>query len=256
MSSKKLISPHTLFNSNTDTSQHFRLFLDDIIHEGAQMHEILNVLHDAGDNDTLELRINSGGGYVKYGQQLINVIKGKFEDRCLTVIESDACSMAALIFMAGTSRVIYEHSILMVHDISMYLAGKASQSKKQLEAETFAFRSRFLSLFCESLSSVEIDGIFDGKDEWFNAEEMCKRGMATHVITETVGMVSAEEFIDMLNNKESRLLSKLKEESDKYASIVEELQSSIDTYKEKLININKQIEDLSNEDSCSGQTAE
>lgn len=256
MSSKKLASPHTLFFSNTDSSQHFRLFLDDIIHEGAQMHEILNALHDAGDNDTLELRINSGGGYVKYGQQLINVIKGKFDERCLTVIESDACSMAALIFMAGTSRIIYEHSILMVHDISMYLVGKASQSKKQLEAETFAFRNRFISLFSNCLSKEEIDGIFDGRDEWFNAEEMCKRGIATHVITETVGMVSAEEFLDMLSNKDNIQLTKLKEESEKYAGIVEELQNSLDSFQEKLQNVNKQIEELTNENSCSGQTTE
>lgn len=234
MTGIKKSSPHTLFNSNLDNTQHFRLFLDDLIHEGAQIHDMLNLLHDAGDNDTLEIRINSNGGFIRYGQQLINVISGKFSDRCLTVIESDAASMAALVFMAGTKRVIYEHSTLMVHDMSMYLVGKASESKKQLMAETYAFKNKFKRLFEDCLSEDEIEGIFEGKDEWFNAQEMCERGIATHVFTDD-GLVEADVYVRNIHNPELKLKSELEAEIRNCRAIIDELEKKKQEYSKDLI---------------------
>lgn len=256
MSSTKKFSPHTLFNVSVDNTQHYRLFLDDIIHDGAQIHDLLNSLHNAGDEDTLEVRINSGGGFVKYGQQLINVINGRFEERCITVIESDACSMAALIFMAGDRRIVYEHSILMVHDLSMYLVGKASESKKQLEAETYVFKNKFISLFKDALSSDEIDSIFDGKDQWFDAEEMCTRGMATHVITRKYGMLEAEDYLDKLENPEDDKLEKLKEEEEQCSAIIDELKSKLVEYETKHKELKQELSRLNNEDSDNRQAAD
>jgi ATP-dependent protease ClpP protease subunit len=256
MSSNKKFSPHTLFSTSTDTSQHFRLFLDDIFHDGAQIHELLNSLHNAGDEDTLEVRINSGGGFVKYGQQLINVINGKFSERCITVIEADACSMAALIFMAGDRRVVYEHSILMVHDLSMYLVGKASESKKQLEAETYVFKNKFISLFENCLSEEEIDNIFEGKDQWFDAQEMCSRGLATHVITREFGMLTASEYLEKLENPESSKIEILEDELEQCTAVLVELKNKISEFEEKQNSIKEELSRLKNENSSGGQATE
>lgn len=256
MSKKKVAAPHTLFNTSTDNTRHFRLFLDDMIHEGAVIHGILNSLHDAGDNDTLEVRINSGGGFVKYGQQLINVINGKFDERCITLIESDACSMAALIFMAGDRRVVYEHSILMVHDLSMYLVGKASESKKQLDAETYVFKNKFRSLFSDTLTEEEIESIFEGRDQWFNAVEMCERGMATHVLTTKDGMLTAEEYLELKFNPEKARIQELEDEKEQCEAVLEELNKKIAEFQSKKLEISEELERLSNENSGDRQTAE
>lgn len=254
MSTKK-ISPHTLYQTNTDTSQHYRLFLDDIIHEGAQLHDILNNLHDAGDNDTLEVRINSGGGYIRYGQQLINVISGKFYGRCITVIEAEASSMASLVFMAGDRRIVYEHSTFMVHDVSMFLGGKSSESKKQLEVIVYTFKRQFERLFKKCLTQEEIDDVFRGVDFWFTAEEMCKRGIATHVNSKD-GLLTAEEYLEKVNNPNKVLLTQYNNQIEELEELKEELASTIETYQELIEKTKSLIRELEiNENSNSGQSS-
>lgn len=250
MSNNKKQSPHTLYNTSTDSSQHYRLFLDDIIHDGAQIHDILNNLHDAGDNDTLEVRINSGGGYVKYGQQLINVIRGKFKDRSLTIIEAEAASMASFVFMAGSRRIAYEHSILMVHDISMFLAGKASESRKALDVTIYTIKKQFEFLFKGCLSQEEIDDVFRGVDLWFNAQEMCERKIVTHILTTNCGLMTAEAYLDRINNPNKLLLEEYKMELEDCAEGLEECKEGIEELTARMEELKKLIEELNvNENS-------
>lgn len=192
--------PHTLFSQQVETVYHNRLFIDDLNQEGVDLHEILNKLHSSTDLDTLEIRINSAGGTIKYGQQLINVIRDKFQDRCVTVLDSEASSLAALLFMSGYSRVIYPHSILMVHDVSMYIGGKASETKKQMEVFLPAFEVYFKSLFGDTMTDKEIKLMFQGSDFWFGAKQMCQRGMADYVIVDGT-TIEAKEYLTSLKEK-------------------------------------------------------
>jgi ATP-dependent protease ClpP protease subunit len=187
-------SPHTLFTQQVEIVNHNRLFIDNLVQEGVDLHDILNKLHMATELDTLEIRINSGGGFVKYGQQLINVMKDKFNERCVTILDSEASSMAALMFMAGDQKVIYPHSVLMVHDVSMWLGGKANETRKQMDVYLPVFKTYFLSIFGDTMTPTEVEQMFEGRDFWFNALEMCKRGMADSVIVSGAYM-SAEDYL-------------------------------------------------------------
>ena len=195
--SLQAVPPHSLFAQTVESSCHYRLFIDDMIQEGSEIHSILNVLHDATDLDSLELRINSGGGNVKHGQQFINVVQDKFKGRTVTILESEANSMASLVFMAGDRRVIYPHSLLMIHEISMYMGGKSSESTKRLAITIESMKAYLLTIFKGTLQPFEVDEIFEGKDFWFNAETMCYREMATHVIVEGETL-TAEEYLESL----------------------------------------------------------
>ena len=191
-------TPHTMFQTQVEVANHYRLFIDTLVQEGAQLHEILDTLHSASDLDTLELRINSGGGYVSHGQQLINVMTDRFKDRSLTVIDAEACSMAALLFMAGSTRVIYPHSILMVHDVSMYLAGKSNETARRMKVEVPALKEYFRNLFKDVMSEDDIEKVFDGTDLWFGAEKMCVNGMADFVL-DSGSRLTAKEYLFKIN---------------------------------------------------------
>lgn len=191
-------SPHTLFTQQVEVISHNRLFIDDLVQDGAELHEILNRLHLGTELDTLEIRINSGGGFVKYGQQLINVVKDKFNDRCVTVLEAEASSMAAILFMVGDKRIIYPHSVLMVHDVSMYMGGKANETRKHMGTFLPVFKAYFKDIFKDTMSEREITKMFDGTDYWFDAEQMCIRGMADYVIVNGDN-ITAKEFLERLN---------------------------------------------------------
>lgn len=206
--------PHALY-STTTTSTHHRLFMDDIIHEGCAVHEILNTLHNAGELDTLETRINSSGGYVRYGQQCINVMQDKFKGRSTTVLEAEASSMAALVFMAGDERVIYPHAILMVHDTSMYLVGKASEARQQLDVYQPAAVKYFASLMKGTMTDEEIDQVYKGVDFWIDAKNMCERGMATKVMYQG-DLIEPNDYLDILDPKRTETPERLEEELETF----------------------------------------
>ena len=189
--------PHTMFQQVQATPVHNRIFLDDFLHEGVDMHEILNILHDAGPDDTLEVRINSSGGIARYGQQFINVMFDRFLNRTITVIDSDALSIAALVFLAGDRRVIYPHSSLLFHDLSLSTTGKVNEAIKMLEVIHSIFGEYLTSLMHPFFTADEIKSVSCGLDLCLGAKEMCERGIAHTVIVRGIS-ITAEEYLERL----------------------------------------------------------
>ena len=207
-------TPHNLFITTVEQSNHYRLFVDNIVHEGYEIHSILDALHNSTEQDSLEARINSGGGAVKYGQQFINVIRDRFKGRSMTIIESEASSMAAILFMVGHHRVIYPHSILMVHDVSIQSHSKASEHAKYMKVFMKTMFRYFEEIFRDYMTPKEIKIMFKGEDFWFNAKEMCRRGMATHVIVDGETLTAEEYLILIKKPKKPKKIKKLKKASE------------------------------------------
>ena len=190
--------PHTLFQREQEIEEvkmiTNRIFLDDFIHEGSDLHDILNTLHDAGPNDMLEVRLNSSGGFARYGQQFINVMRDKFKGRTITIVEAEALSIAALIFMAGDRRIIYPHSTILFHDVALSTEGKANEAISRLKVMHLIFIDYMHSLMSPFFSEAEINNISKGMDMSLDAEEMCRRGVA-HTVLVNGEPLTAEEYL-------------------------------------------------------------
>ena len=191
-------APHTLFQREQKIEEVTlvtnRIFLDDFIHDGNDLHDILNTLHDAGPNDVLETRINSSGGFARYGQQFINVMRDKFKGRTITIVEAEALSIAALIFMAGDRRIIYPHSTILFHDVALSTEGKANEAISRLGVMHLIFIEYMRSLMLPHFTEGEIDSISKGMDMSLDAKEMCERGVAHSVLVNGESL-SAEEYL-------------------------------------------------------------
>jgi ATP-dependent Clp protease protease subunit len=88
--------------------------------------KLLSKLNAIENNyDTLYLYINSPGGDVTAGLEIINYIKGLQErSKQIICISQNAMSMAFVIFQYCSTRYILFSSTLMQHQISMKLEGK------------------------------------------------------------------------------------------------------------------------------------
>lgn len=177
--------------------------------EGPSEHEVVNKLREAEPNDTLEVRIDSPGGSVYSGIKLYNVINDRFKGRCTTVLDPIGCSMGALSFCMGDRRIAYEFSSIMFHDYSTFEYGKSGEVEKSLKHSAKVIDSLFKRLVVDSgfLTDREFKKMKDGVDFWFDAEEMARRGIATHIICGGE-VFTSEEY---LGNKSG---TASKEESD------------------------------------------
>jgi ATP-dependent protease ClpP protease subunit len=162
----------------------YRFFVSDFMEFERGLHEIYNELWDAGENDKLELRINSNGGMVNEGAQFYSIIKNKFNGRTTTILDNKGYSMGALTFLFGDERVVTERADLMLHDYSGGVGGKGGEIQARNEHTQVFIRDFFKKILLETgyLSKKEFDNMLIGQDYWMSIDELCERGMATHVL--------------------------------------------------------------------------
>jgi len=149
-----------------------------------KLHETYNELWNAKDNDKLELRINSNGGMVNEGGQFYSIIRNKFNGRTTTVLDNKGYSMGALTFCMGDKRVVTERADLMFHDYSGGMFGKGGEMQSRNEHTQKFVRAFFKEVILDQgfLTKKEYNNMLIGQDYWFGVQELCERGIATHVL--------------------------------------------------------------------------
>lgn len=169
----------------TPAHKKYRIFIDSFMEFERGLHEIFNTLWNADENDELELRINSWGGIVKEGQQFYNIIKNKFPGKTTTVLDTAGYSMGALTFCMGDKRVATETCDLMFHDYSGGAGGKGGEIEAQVKHTAKHLRKFFKTVIVDDnnfLTEKEFKKMVIGQDYWMEVDELCERGIATHVL--------------------------------------------------------------------------
>ncbi len=176
---------------------HYTLFVGEII-DDIELRSILNQLWNGSNEDTLRIRINSTGGAIDVGLQLVNLIQSW--DNVITIIDSIAYSMAALIFCQGEERYIYETSSLMFHNFSGWFEGKGHEVIGEVAHASKVFKKMFKKVLTPFLTEEEQNKMIDdGKDFWFDSIEMCERNIATHILVDGE-LLTAKEYLDKQTN--------------------------------------------------------
>ncbi|MCK5903352.1 MAG: ATP-dependent Clp protease proteolytic subunit [Cocleimonas sp.] len=162
----------------------YRVFISAFSENKKGLHAVFNELRKADEDDTLELRINSDGGLVTEGQQFFNVILEKFGNNTTTVLDNHGYSMGALLFCMGYRRVVYPYSELMFHNYTHGSWGKGENVKSHVKHTAKNLTSFFKDMTVSQgfLKKKEFKEMLLGKDFWMDCEEMCRRGIATHVV--------------------------------------------------------------------------
>jgi len=170
------------------------------------LHSVMNELRRAGSEDKLEIRINSGGGFVNEGKQFYNLMLEKFHKRTVTYLDNHGYSMGALLFCMGDKRVIYPYSDLMFHNYSSGVGGKGGEIISRIEHTDAHIKAFFRKIIVEPgfLTDTEFEKMLIGQDFWMGSKELCERKIATHVILDGKE-IKAKKYLKIVKkNKKSR----------------------------------------------------
>ncbi len=169
------------------------------------LHSVLNELRTASPEDILEIRINSGGGFVNEGKQFYNLINEKFYNRTTAYLDNHGYSMGALLFCMAHKRVIYPYSDLMFHNYSSGIGGKGGEIVSRVEHTDKLIKEFFKMIIVKQgfLSEDEFEKMTIGQDYWMDAEELCQRKIATHVIFEGKE-IKAKKYLKLLKKKDRK----------------------------------------------------
>lgn len=137
-------------------------------------------LEELDDIDHINVNINSYGGEVAEGIAIYNALvrhPASITTRC----DGMACSIASVIFMAGDERIMYEPSILMIHNASSMAWGTAADLRKAAEDnEKITSMSKAAYMQCINISEQELTELMDA-ETWITPAEAYNMGFATAV---------------------------------------------------------------------------
>jgi ATP-dependent protease ClpP protease subunit len=183
----------------------YRIFIDSFREIKKGLHIVFDELKNAKKHDTLEIVINSRGGLVSEGMQFFNIIEEKFYNRTVAYLDNKGYSMGALLFCMASKRVIYPYSDLMFHNYSGMAMGKGGEIKAGIKHRDKLLREFFYDIIVKQgfLTKVEFEKMLIGQDYWMNAKELCKRGIATHIIVNGKEL-TAKEYLKMLKKEKKK----------------------------------------------------
>lgn len=154
----------------------YDFYLDEGVTEAANYRDLCQILIGMGEEDTLNIYINSPGGYVDTMVQVVNLIQncpGTVVGHLVGPSASAACS----IFLACHAWMVYPHAMLMGHTYRGAHYGKG-KNEIQHQADVFNkfFENMMIDLYYPFFTMEELDLMIEhGKDIWLDSPEVSRR---------------------------------------------------------------------------------
>ena len=162
--------PYTVYVSEI-TAKDVHVFISEKIGAPEDYTNLIHQIQTSSSNDTIYIHLNTPGGRIDTGVQIINAMK-QSSARIITVLDGTAASMGALIFIAAEEFIINDHCRLMFHNYSGGVAGKGHEIISAVESTTEWAGELYRDLCIPFLTEEECEGIIQGKDMWCNSEEV------------------------------------------------------------------------------------
>lgn len=142
------------------------------------LHEVLDKMND---HDTIDIEINSPGGYVTAGSEIYTALIDRKGEVNIT-ITGLAASMASVIAMAGTNVRISPTAKIMIHNSRATASGDyrdftkfSDQLKKTNEVISNAYLTK------SNLTREQLLGMMD-EETWLTPDEALKHGFVDEIM--------------------------------------------------------------------------
>ena len=141
------------------------------------------IMRNAGENDAIQIHINSPGGDLFTAIQFLRAIADT-PAHVICSVEGACMSAATMIFLAADSFEVSEHSMFMFHNYSSATFGKGGEMYDNIVHERKWSEHLLRRIYADFLQEPEIASLLDNKDIWMDGEEVLKRLSKRHEMFE------------------------------------------------------------------------
>jgi len=167
------VKPYEYYEQTLVRKVH-HFYLSGLIEVPTAYVNMIHKFHIANADETIFIHLNTQGGDLSTGIQLINAMQTS-PAHVICSLEGEAYSLGSLIFLAADEFLIHENSIMMVHNFSGGIYGKGNEQASQLEATLKWFNNLARSYYIPFVTEEELKGILKGEDLWLQADDIRKR---------------------------------------------------------------------------------
>ncbi len=213
---KRVVNKEKNLYEVTPKHKRYRVYIGRFFELKKGLHSVFNELREAKEHDYLEFMINSGGGFVHEGMQFYNIMQEKFNGRTVAYLDNRGYSMGAMLFSMADKRVIYPYSDFMYHNYSGGAMGKGGDIKARIDHTHEHLNNFFYNIIVKQgfLTEDEFEKMLVGQDYWMGAKELCKRGIATHVIIAGKELTAKQYLKELKQEKRAKKEAKIKKENE------------------------------------------
>lgn len=166
-------------------------YLSGSIEEPSEYISWFEIMRNAGENDVIQIHINSYGGDLFTAIQFLRAIADT-PAHVICSVEGACMSAATMVFLTADTFEVSEHSIFMFHNYSGGTFGKGGEMIDQLQHERKWSQHLLSRIYADFLTDSEIVSLLDNKDIWMDGEQVLKRLSARHEKYEKAAKTAAK----------------------------------------------------------------
>lgn len=161
-------------NTSERTAKHSDVFLDRDIEEPSDYRELISILFNAGEYDTIHIFINSVGGNLDTALAIIEGIQHSLAS--VTAFLIGSChSAASMIALSCNQLIITDSANMLVHSASFGTGGTTSNVKSHTDFVVKQTNKLLEEIYEGFLTKDEMKDIKLGVEMWLSAKEIRKR---------------------------------------------------------------------------------
>lgn len=155
-------------------AQQIHFYLSTEIGEPGLYVDMIHQINTATANDVIFIHLNTSGGNLNTGVQLINAMQNS-QAKIVTVLDATAYSLGTLIFLAGDEMIVHDHCLIMFHNFRAGVMGKGQELAAELDATIKWYSALAKKIYVPFLSEEEFERILKGEDIWMRSPEIRTR---------------------------------------------------------------------------------
>lgn len=148
--------------------------MSSFIEEPPHYVDMINKMQTAMPTDVIYMHLNTIGGYMSTGIQIINAMKAS-PAHVICSLEGEVASMGTLIFLAGDEFLVHENSSLMFHNYSGAVMGKGHEQIAALESATRWTEDFSRRIYMPFMNADEVTALINGADIYMHPPEIIER---------------------------------------------------------------------------------
>ena len=165
--------PYNYFEQIAATKIH-HFYISEGIGSPEKYVDMIHRIRMAGPEETVCIHLNSPGGSIDTGVQIINAMRAS-EANIICSVESEACSLATMIFLAADEMVVHDDCMMMFHNFSGGAYGKGHELKANVKGVSDWIEGFMRRLYIPFFSEQEFDRLLKGEDFWMQSDEIRDR---------------------------------------------------------------------------------
>lgn len=186
------IKPYQYYEQQMIRKIH-HFYINQVVEQPTHYVHMIHIIKTANPEDIIHIHLNTPGGVLDTGVQLVNAMRST-EAHCVCSLEAKANSLGTLIFLAADEFIVHDNCVMMFHNYSGGVFGKAHEQVAELEATNKWFNAIAYDIYVPFLTDDEFNRIVEGGDLWVHSDEIRER------LTNMVQMMEAERLANEIQS--------------------------------------------------------